>query len=426
MYDVIIIGGGAAGLMTAKILSAHHKKILLLEAKDRLGGRICSVNNFSFPAEGGAEFIHGNLKTTFSLLKEAHLNKEKIKGTFCRIEKGKWYADDHLVPGWELLIQRMNDCKKDISIHDFLNTSFKEKKFDSLKKYFTKYIEGYDAANPVNTSVFAIRTEIEEGDKPQYRPAHGYYSLIDYLKEACLKNGAIIKINEPVIKLSRNKNIEVSTSQKKYFCKKVICAVPLGVLQSTRKQKCFIDFPDFLKDHLNAAKKIGNGSVIKFLLEFDKAFWFDKNFLKDKNIRTPSYLFTDTAIPTWWTQYPSQKPLLTGWIAGPSSYKMRNYSTKKFKQIVLESLSLVFTIPIDDLQKQLKNFRAINWINEAYILGGYSYPTLQTTRARKILQQPFENGFYFAGEYVPENSSSTVDAALLSGKSVAEQIVKGN
>ncbi|HEY9341353.1 MAG TPA: NAD(P)/FAD-dependent oxidoreductase [Hanamia sp.] len=425
MYDVIIIGGGATGLMAAKILSANHK-VLVLEAKDRLGGRIYPVNSFSFPAEGGAEFIHGNLKTTFGLLKEAHLNKEKIKGTFCKVEKGKWYADNHLVPGWELLIQRMKDCKKDVSIHDFLDISFKEKKFDALKKYFTKYIEGYDAANPVNTSVFAIRKEMEAGDAPQYRPEPGYYSLADYLKEACVKNGASIRINEPVIKLSRNKNIEIFTSQKKYFCKKVICAVPLGVLQSTQKQKSFIDFPDFLKGHLNAAKKIGNGPVIKFLLEFDKAFWFDKNFLKDKNIQAPSYLFTDTAIPTWWTQYPSQEPLLTGWIAGPSSYKMRNYSTKKFKQIVLESLSLVFTLPVDDLQKRLKNFRVVNWINQAYILGGYSYPTLQTTKARKILQKPFDNAFYFAGEYVPKNSSSTVDAALLSGKLVAEQIVKGN
>ena len=425
MYDVIIIGGGATGLMAAKILSANHK-VLVLEAKDRLGGRIYPLNNFSFPAEGGAEFIHGNLKTTFGLLKEAHLNKEKIKGTFCKVEKGKWYADNHPVPGWELLIQRMKDCKKDVSIHDFLDISFKEKKFDALKKYFTKYIEGYDAANPVNTSVFAIRKEMEAGDAPQYRPEPGYYSLADYLKEACLKNEGIIKTNEPVVKLSLNKNIEIFTSQKKYFCKKVICAVPLGVLQSTRKQKSFIDFPDFLKGHLNAAKKIGNGPVIKFLLEFDKAFWFDKNFLKDKNIQAPSYLFTDTAIPTWWTQYPSQEPLLTGWIAGPSSYKMRNYSTKKFKQIVLESLSLVFTLPVDDLQKRLKNFRVVNWINEAYILGGYSYPTLQTTKARKILQKPFDNAFYFAGEYVPKNSSSTVDAALLSGKLVAEQIVKGN
>jgi monoamine oxidase len=100
---------------------------LLLEAKDRLGGRIYPINNFSFPTEGGAEFIHGNLKTTFDLLKEVHLNKEKIKGTFCRVEKGKWYADDHLVPGWGSLIQKMKECKEDLSIHDFLETFFTEK-----------------------------------------------------------------------------------------------------------------------------------------------------------------------------------------------------------------------------------------------------------------------------------------------------------
>ena len=64
MYDVIIVGGGAAGLMAAKLLSAAGKKILLLEAKERLGGRIHWAENFSIPAEGGAEFIHGNLKTT--------------------------------------------------------------------------------------------------------------------------------------------------------------------------------------------------------------------------------------------------------------------------------------------------------------------------------------------------------------------------
>jgi len=423
MYDVIIIGGGAAGLMAAKILSANNKKILLLEAKDRLGGRIFSVNDFSFPAEGGAEFIHGNLKTTFDLIKDAHINKEKIKGTFCRVKNGKWATNDHLVADWGLLIKKMKDCKEDVSIHDFLAASFKAKKYDALKNYFTKYIEGYDAADPVNTSVFAIRKEMEAGDEPQYRPERGYYSLIDFLKEGCLKRGGVIKINEPVTKLFRNKNIEVSTSQKKYLCKKVICAVPLGVLQSKPKQKSFIEFPDFLDSHLKAAKKIGNGPVIKFLLEFDKAFWLDKKFLKERNIPAPSYLFTDTVIPTWWTQYPSKEPLLTGWIAGPASYKMRNYSATRFKQIVLESLSSAFAISIEDLQKRLKNFKVINWIKEDHILGGYSYPTLQTKKAREIMQKPFENTFYFAGEYVSENSSSTVDAALLSGKLVAKQIL---
>ena len=423
MFDVIIIGGGAAGLMAAKILSASNKKILLLEAKERLGGRIFSVDNFSFPAEAGAEFIHGNLKTTFDLLKEVDIKKKKVKGTFCRVENGKWYAGDHLVPGWELLIQKMKDCKKDVSIDDFLETSFKEKKYAALKDYFTKYIEGYDAADPANTSVFAIRKEMEAGDQPQYRPQQGYNSLIDFLKDACVRNGVVIKINEPVKKVSRDKSIEIFTSLKKYLCKKVICAVPLGVLQATKKQNGFIEFPQFLKGHIDAAKKIGNGPVIKFLLEFDSAFWIDEAFLKEKNIPAPSYFFTDTMIPTWWTQYPSKKPLLTGWIAGPSALKMKNYSTSQFKEIILASLSRAFYLPVENLQKRLKDFRVMNWINEDYILGGYSYPTLQTKTARNILCGPFENLFYFAGEYVPHDSSSTVDAALLSGKLVAEEIV---
>ena len=88
MYDIIIVGGGAAGLMAAKALSARGKKILLLEAREEFGRANMSFENFYTPAEGGAEFIHGNLKTTFALLKEANLKKEKVKGQFCTVKKG--------------------------------------------------------------------------------------------------------------------------------------------------------------------------------------------------------------------------------------------------------------------------------------------------------------------------------------------------
>ncbi|MEP6926677.1 MAG: FAD-dependent oxidoreductase [Ginsengibacter sp.] len=138
----------------------------------------------------------------------------------------------------------------------------------------------------------------------------------------------------------------------------------------------------------------------------------------------PSYIFTDEIIPTWWTQYSSKQPLLTGWIAGPSSIKIKNYSQKKFKIIILKSLSSVFSMHITDIEKKLKNFKVMNWIREPHILGGYSYPTLKTKNAREILQVPFENSFYFAGEYIGKDSSSTVDAALKSGREVAGKILK--
>jgi monoamine oxidase len=423
MYDVIIIGSGAAGLMAAKLLSEAGKKILLLEARAQLGGRIHQVEDFPFPANGGAEFIHGNLKTTFELLKEAGLKKEKLKGKYCRVTKGKWTTEDDLVPHWELLIKKLNECKEDTTIDIFLKKFFKAGKYDRLKKQFTKYIEGYDAADPKYANVFAIRDEMKGEDEEQYRPAPDYTALINFLKTVCLKHKAVIKTNAPVTKITRNKKIEVFTSSGKYETEKVVIAIPLAVLQRKKNDKNFIDLPSNLKDYTKAAKKIGNGGVIKFLLEFDKAFWLDKDFLKRRNIPAPSYIFADTIIPTWWTQYPSKVPLLTGWVAGPPSIKMKNYSENKFKSVVLESLSSVFSTPVAELESRLNNFNIMNWIKEPYILGGYSYSTLQTEKAREVLQRPFENAFYFAGEFISKNSSSTVDAALQSGKEAAENIL---
>ena len=424
MYDVIIVGGGSAGLMAAKLLSAAGKKILLLEAKKNLGGRIHRIDDFSIPAEGGAEFIHGNLKATFALLKEANLKKAKIAGEFCKVENGRWKVNDDMVPHWDSLLKRMKDCKEDMSVADFLRIFFHAKKYEIVKKQFTKYVEGYDAADIENTSIFAIRKEMEEGDETQYRPLPDYKTLIEFLQEKCFECNALIKTNEPVLEITREEDIAVITSLAKYLCRKVIIAVPLGVLQCRPANKAFIKLPACVTNHINAAKTIGNGGAIKFLFEFDKAFWLDAKFLDERNISSPSYIFTDTIIPTWWTQYPSRKPLLTGWIAGPASHKMTKYSEKKLKKIAIECLSFVFLMPVEQLENRLKASKIVNWINEPYILGGYSYPTLDTEKAGEILRQPVENSFYFAGEYAAKDSLSTVDAALQSGKEVAEEILK--
>ncbi|MEO8414792.1 MAG: NAD(P)/FAD-dependent oxidoreductase [Ginsengibacter sp.] len=424
MYDVIIIGGGAAGLMGAKLLSEAGKKILLLEAKDRLGGRIQRVENFSFPVEGGAEFIHGNLKTTFSLLKEAGLKKEMVRGNFCRVTNGKWSTEDGPVPYWELLIKKLHECEEDTSINIFLEKAFKAKRYDMLKKQFRKYIEGYDAADPDYANVFAVRNEMEGADEGQYRPVPDYLALINFLKETCLKHRCVIKTGEPVKKIAYNENMEIHTNSEKYIGNKVIVAVPVGVLQCRKNNESFIEFPFSIKKYITAAKQIGNGGVIKFLLEFHEAFWLDENFLQERKIPAPSYIFSDAIIPTWWTQYPNQEPLLTGWIAGPASLEMKNYSEEKFKNILLASLSSIFSMSFDDIKGRLKKVDIINWIKEPHILGGYSYSTLETEKARQFMGKPFENAFYFAGEYLIKNSSSTVDAALQSGRDVAWQILK--
>ena len=98
-YDVIIIGAGAAGLAAMKDLLENGHTVCMLEATSRPGGRIATINEEGFdqPLETGAEFIHGKLPFTFTLLKEAGISYEAVEGNMFGVQDGKWTNDEHVV-----------------------------------------------------------------------------------------------------------------------------------------------------------------------------------------------------------------------------------------------------------------------------------------------------------------------------------------
>jgi len=77
-FPIIIVGAGASGLIAARELLRHGKKVIVLEARDRIGGRIHTVHENSYYVEAGAEFIHGELPLTIGLLREYHIGYRKI------------------------------------------------------------------------------------------------------------------------------------------------------------------------------------------------------------------------------------------------------------------------------------------------------------------------------------------------------------
>src|SRR5271169_1379940 len=83
LAHIVVVGAGAAGLMTARELVRAGKRVTILEARDRCGGRIYPLpaSEFGYPAEGGPEFVHGAAPVTRALMREARLSLSPRGGT---------------------------------------------------------------------------------------------------------------------------------------------------------------------------------------------------------------------------------------------------------------------------------------------------------------------------------------------------------
>src|SRR5437868_6938637 len=96
----LIVGAGAAGLMTAHELARAGKRVTVVEARDRCGGRIWQlpVEEFGYPAEGGAEFVHGAAPVTRSLMRDAGLSLMPRSGKRWSTRSGALSPDEPSSP----------------------------------------------------------------------------------------------------------------------------------------------------------------------------------------------------------------------------------------------------------------------------------------------------------------------------------------
>jgi monoamine oxidase len=421
-HDIIVVGGGAAGLMAATELLKHGNRVTILEANDRLGGRIHTVHDASFnrPVERGCEFVHGDLPLTVQLLKAANIEYKPVRGTMNRVgNDGEWKTQDDFTVGWKELMEQMNEVTDDMTVDEFLQRNFSHDKYKQLRISVLRFAEGFDLADTSKASVLALREEWMEEEDEQYRISDGHDQMIHYMQKQCVAAKAAIHTSAFVTSINwkRNEVIVVTQDGQTYHGNKVIVTVPLGVLQA---EPALIEFQPLINGYMDASKKIGFGSVVKVLLQFKESFWEDKK----KNI---GFLFANTPIPTWWTQLPSDYPLLTGWAGGPQAWMLETRDDGTIEQLALQSLSIIFQRPVDDLESLLTASVVANWHNHPFTRGGYSYCTLESVKGQEFFNAPIENTIFFAGEaFYNGPSPGTVEAALVSARNVVEKILEGS
>ena len=413
-YDVIIIGAGAAGLAAMRKLAEAGLHVCMMEASNVIGGRIATGSEgFKDHVETGAEFIHGKLPLTFKLIKEANLSYEAVEGKMISVQNGEWQTEEHS-DHWDIFMQQLKRLKTDITIQEFLEQNFADGEYLQLRLAVQRFAEGFDLADISKASILALKDEWRDIEKQQFRIKGGYGQLVKHLYDHCLNSNAEFYFNTVVNKIDYNKNVVVHTTDKREFeADSVIVTVSAGVLQSGS-----IQFEPGLKEHALAIQGLGFGGVIKFLLEFKTNFW-------KKHDEDIGFLLTNEIIPTWWTQLPTENNLLTGWMGGPKASEKIFEPHSSLLQTALLCLSSIFKIAPAVLHEELRNYKIVNWLDQQYIKGGYSYNTLHSEESKKVLRSPIQDKIYFAGEAVSQSDSQgTVESALQSGYDVAELILK--
>ena len=421
-YDVIVIGAGACGLKAALEMALTGKKIAVLEARDRIGGRIHTIydDQFDQPVELGAEFIHGELKETLLICKKAGIGHNKTGGEIWQNENGKLEEQDGFIEDYNDLNKKFKELKQDISIKVFLENHLQGDQYEELRFTLKNYIEGYYAAETSKASTFALRDELNNSSDKQFRPEGGYIKLAEYLFNKCKEANVYFALNEPVVSLEYKKEkVTITTNKSKYTSRKALVTVPVGVLQSSSIQ--FI--PD-ISEKVKAANLLGFGQVVKTIFQFKNAFWKNQEQTQGKDVKKLGFMFARTAIPTWWTQYPRESSMITGWSGGPHANDLQGLSKEEVKEKGLQSLSEIFRVSIDDLRLNLKAWHVYNWKDDPYAGGGYSYDVVDGSKCREIVRRPIYDTVFFSGEGLFEGIEiGTVEAALETGREVAIQIV---
>ncbi len=446
--DVIVIGAGIAGLSAAVELCRAGLQVEILEARDRIGGRIFTHidPSLNYPVELGAEFIHGLAPEIWLPLQQHDINVNEVEGDlWCFVEGELQHCD--FFEKTDKILSAMDDKHPDESFLQFLARRFPDGEHAEAKQWATGYVSGFNAADPAEVSVHWLvhsrdAEEQIDGDRA-FRIAGGYQKLIEIsLNELSKAAGADARAKLHLNNIVRDirwtpNSVRVQTRTPEgtatFEAARALVTLPLGVLQAREVRFA----PELPREKATALDQLAMGKVVRVTLCFRESFWehVGRTFLSDptrtshtakSDLSNLSFLFShDDYFPTWWTQMPEHVPVITGWGAAHRAERMAGMTEGRIVDKALESLSRLLNVEKSQIRAGLNSAHFHDWDKDPFSCGAYSYVKAGAEGCQKSLGAPVEDTLFFAGEATDVSGhNGTVHGAIASGHRAAREILK--
>jgi monoamine oxidase len=438
--DVIVIGAGAAGLAASRRLSAAGMRVTILEARDRIGGRIHTLRPLGSPVpiELGAEFVHGTPAETWDILHAARLAAYDVTDTHWFLHQGKLSRDSKFWEETEAVFARIEKVvEPDLSFAQFLRQYCADVP-DRVKQMATAFVEGFDAADPDLAGIRGLAEEqqasSESEEERSFRVADGYDRVIAHLAAGLEPARCDVRLNTIAQQIRWRKDSADITAvsagvQQEFRGRRVLVTVPLGVLKAAENEPGAIRFIPDLPDKREATHRLEMGAIVKIILQFREPFWETEQFPtlpSEQTLRDACFLHAHgPPVFTWWTMLPVRANILVGWSGGPSAQKLSHYGHEETIRAALESLSQFLGLNANELAIRLDRAWFANWQADPFSRGAYSYAGVGAAGAREALARPVDNTLFFAGEATHAGQSGTVAGAISSAYRAAGEILGG-
>jgi monoamine oxidase len=447
-WDCIVIGAGMAGITAARDLTAAGFRVLILEASGRIGGRVCTVNDFTNggPIELGAEYVHA--PPGHPMWNEIHhydMDYKVIPKTSLMV----WHPDlaknplkgIGLIPyGLSGVIGLLMSVKgtaiaKDLAASTFLQRELNDGRLDPISRDFAEItMTAAEAGTLAEISVRGLRADRVAGGilhRNEYKIMGRYVKLLENMCE-----NLRIEFKQIVKRVDSSKSGSVAVTNQDgtvFKGRSVICTVPIGILKNND-----IEFvPELPYRKQQAIQAVGVGNHIKVALEFTDRFWpAEVPLISNMGVAVRQAVF-GVINPFFFD--PSKPPVLNILIMGDPSKALLTKNDTEVIQAVCHDLDLMFATQLAGRSSYgllktksdgSRNYAMKRWLREPFFKGSGSFlaysenPAMPVEMIRPALADSSQTpNLFWAGEATALDSQPQLHGAYMSGRRAAREAI---